>query len=92
MATKQPHNLETEATCLVRALIPMSKDDESRVAAKAVAIMLVATWLVITLALSLEGVDAIAPPHYGLFTALVFLLIGKLWDLEVADILPTGGK
>jgi hypothetical protein len=70
----------------------MSKDDETRLAAKIIAIMLVATWLAITMTLSLEGVDAVVPPYYPIFTALVFLLIGKLWDLEVADLLPTGGK
>jgi hypothetical protein len=69
----------------------MSKDDDVRLVAKLVALMLVATWLAITIALSVEGVDAVAPPYYGLFTALVFLLIGKLWDLEVGDLLPTGG-
>jgi hypothetical protein len=90
MSTKRSHNLQTEATCLARALIPMSKDDENRLAAKIVAIMLVGTWLLITVALSVERVDAVAPPYYGLFTALVFTLVGKLWDFEYQDLLPTG--
>ena len=55
---------------------------------------LVLVWLAITMSLTLEGIDAVPPPHYGLFTALVFLLVGRLWGIErelmeaAADSLP----
>ncbi|QLG62817.1 hypothetical protein [Halorarum salinum] len=61
---------------------------------KAVAIILVTTWSLMTVAMSLEGVATVTPPFYGAFTALVFLLVGRLWNLEVEEMLPgtSGGK
>lgn len=81
------HRAELELRCLVRALIPMPEDN-GRKAAKAVALILVAVWSITTLALTLEQVPAVAPPHYWAFTAVVFLLIGRLWNLEVEKLLP----
>ncbi|MFC7323231.1 hypothetical protein ACFQMF_01425 [Halorubrum rutilum] len=55
---------------------------------------LVLVWLAITLSLTFEGIEAVAPPYYGIFTALVFLLVGRLWGIErelmeaAADSLP----
>ena len=55
---------------------------------------LVLVWLATTMSLTLEGIDAVAPPYYGVFTALVFLLVGRLGGIErelmeaAADSLP----
>lgn len=57
---------------------------------KIVAVLLITLWSAITFSLTLEGVDAVAPPHYGIFTALIFLLVGRLWNIEVEKLLPTG--
>ena len=93
MATRQittpVDRAKVELTCLARTLIPMP-DDNGRLVAKLVAVVLVVLWSVVTLSLTFEGVDAVPPPHYGLFTAVVFLLVGRLWDIEVGDYLPTG--
>jgi len=62
-------------------------EDNGRKAAKAVALILVSVWSVITLSLTLEGVAAVSPPFYGVFTAVVFALVGKLWDIEVKQYL-----
>lgn len=62
--------------------------DESHILAKAVALIFVSTWAVLTVLLALESIATVSPPFYGLFTAVVFLLIGRLWDLEVDKLLP----
>lgn len=74
-----------ECVALGRALMPHKNNNDVR---KAVAIILVLVWSAITLSLSLEGVKAVAPPYYGLLTAVVFLLVGRLWNIEVDRLLP----
>lgn len=74
-----------EARCLVRALVPMSEND-GRTVAKVVALILVSVWSIITLSLTFESVAAVSPPYYGMYTAIVFLLIGRLWNLEVRNL------
>jgi hypothetical protein len=92
MSRKHRHRdrARIELWCLLRALIPMP-DDNGRLAAKVVAVNVVTAWSVVTVALTLEGVATVAPPFYGIFTAIVFLLVGRLWNLEVEALLP-GGK
>ena len=81
---------QLELRCLGRALIPMPEQDpEPTVVAKIVALVLAVAWAAITVGMAFEGVDTVAPPYYGLFTALIFLLVGKLWDVEVKRLLPT---
>lgn len=98
MATKyDPHEplsnrLERETRCFMCALIPMPKDDDRRLIAKLVAVMLVSVWSVVFLGLAFEAVDTVSPPFFAAFTAIVWTLVGKLWDLELRDMLPTGGK
>ena len=69
----------------------MSEDSPTHVVSKIVALILVAGWLAVTLALTFDAVAAEAPPYFIYFTALIFLIVGKLWDIEVSRILPTGG-
>jgi len=64
-------------------------EDNGRKAAKIVAVIFTAAWVAITVALSLEPIPAVTPPFYGAFTAVVFLLIGRLWNIEVEQFLPT---
>jgi len=70
----------------------MPDDTPTRIVSKLTALALVAAWVAITLALTFNAVAAEAPPYFIYFTALVFLLVGKLWDLEVSKILPSGGS
>jgi len=67
----------------------MSDDDETTFVAKLVAAIAVAVWSAITLALTFDAINATAPPFYWAFTAVVFLLVGRLWNLEVEKILPS---
>jgi len=64
----------------------MPNDSDRRVLAKFVAASLVVVWLTITVAVSFE--HAVVPPHWLPFTALVFLIVGRLWDIEVQELLP----
>ena len=68
----------------------MEDDEHVRVVQKITGTLLVIAWLVGTLALTIDAVDASIPPYWLPFTAIVFLLIGKLWDLEVEKYIPGG--
>ena len=64
----------------------MPDDPGRRVLAKFVAAILVILWSTITVAVSFER--AVVPPHWLPFTALVFLIVGRLWRIEVNSLLP----
>lgn len=66
--------------------MPYAEDSAGR---KLITLAFVGVWAAITLGLAFESVATIQPPYYGLFTALVFLLVGRLWDIEVDRLLPT---
>ena len=87
-----PHPIDRariELYGLGRAIIPMPEDN-GRKAAKAVALILVVGWSIIMLGLSFPIIPTVEPPHFYLYTAVVFALVGKLWDVEVKTLL--GGK
>jgi len=64
----------------------MPADSDRRVAAKFIAVLLVGVWSLITVGVAFDR--AVVPPHWVIFTALIFLLVGRLWDLEVDQLLP----
>jgi len=74
--------------CLPRGLIPMPEDQPVRSVEKVVALLLVTVWSLVFLGLSFEMVNATEPRFWGVFSAIVFILVGKLWDLEVQKYLP----
>lgn len=53
---------------------------------KAVTFAFVFVWLGITAALTFEQVPSVQPPFYHAFTALVFLIVGRMWDIEVQSL------
>ena len=81
---------QREAHALAKSCMPNGHHS----LASLVAALLVTAWLVVTLSLTFEAVAAVKPPYYGLFSALVFLLVGRLWGIErelmeaAADSLP----
>lgn len=70
----------------------MSDDPPARAVEKAIAFLLVTAWAVGTLAMTFTAVATTVPPYWMPFTALVFLLVGRLWNIEVEKLLPTGGS
>jgi len=56
-------------------------------ARKTITILFVVAWAVITLGLTFESLATVRPPFYGVFTAIVFLLVGRMWDIEVEALL-----
>mgnify|MGYP000075917202 CR=1 FL=1 len=50
---------------------------------KAVTIMLVFVWAVITLALTFDAIPAETPPYYAVLTAFVWAIVGRMWDFEI---------
>ena len=69
---------QREAYALAKSCMPNGHHN----LASLVAALLVIVWLVVTLALTFEAVAAVKPPYYGVFSALVFLLVGRLWGIE----------
>jgi len=84
-----PSTARTELKALALCLLPMPEDDERLFVAKVVAGLLVTVWCTITLALTFGVFEASAPPYWWLFTALVFTLVGKLWDFEAGKLLSS---
>ena len=70
----------------------MADDDTSRLVEKVIALILVTAWAAVFVGLSFEGVGVVEPRFWGIFTAIVFILVGKLWDLEVRKYLPGGAQ
>ena len=66
----------------------MPEDQPVRAVEKVVALLLVTVWSLVFLGLSFEAFDATEPRFWGVFSAIVFILVGKLWDLEVQKYLP----
>jgi hypothetical protein len=50
--------------------------------------ILVGAWAVMTILLSVEAVASTPPPMYGAFSGVVFLIVGRMWNLEVERLLP----
>lgn len=67
----------------------MSEDPPARAVEKMIALVLVSAWAAGTLAMTFTAVKTTVPPYWMPFTALVFLLVGRLWNLEVEKLLPT---
>lgn len=88
-ACRPDESLSDHLRCLPKGLIPMPDDGTHRVLQKVVALILVVVWAVVFLALTFDAVAATRPEYWALYTAIVFTLVGKLWDLEVAKYLPT---
>lgn len=69
----------------------MSDDPPVRTVEKIIAFVLVSAWTAGTLAMTFTAVKTTVPPYWMPFTALVFLLVGRLWNLEVEKLLPSRG-
>ena len=69
----------------------MPDDTDRRIVEKGIAMALVIVWSIGTIMMTLTSVETTTPPHWLPFTALVFLLVGRLWDLEVEQYLPGRG-
>jgi hypothetical protein len=69
----------------------MSDDPPVRAVEKAIALILVTAWTGGTLAMTFAAVETTVPPYWMPFTALIFLLVGRLWNLEVEKLLPSRG-
>lgn len=69
----------------------MSDDSPGRAVEKLIALVLVSAWTAATLAMTFSAVETTVPPFWMPFTALIFLLVGRLWNIEVEKLLPVNG-
>lgn len=69
----------------------MSDDSPGRAVEKLIALLLVSAWTAATLAMTFSAVETTVPPYWMPFTALIFLLVGRLWNIEVEKLLPVNG-
>lgn len=60
---------------------------DGEIAKKVVTVLLVSLWSIITLLLTVEAVDAVQPPFYGILTAIIFLIVGRMWGIEVEKLI-----
>ena len=74
------YGMEAELWCLLNCMIP-NKNNNSL--SKLVTLVFVSGWVFITLSMTLENVDAVRPIYYGFYTAIVFLILGRMWDIEL---------
>lgn len=65
---------------------------ENSAGRKLITLVFVIAWAIVTLGLAFERIEVVAPPYYGVLTAIVFLIIGRQWDIEVERLLPTAGQ
>ena len=70
----------------------MPDDEPRRMVEKVIALLLVVVWSAVFLGLSFDAINVTTPQYWAIFTAIVFTLVGKLWDLEVDKYLPGGSK
>lgn len=56
--------------------------------AKLVGIILILVWAAVQLGLSFDILAVSKPPFFDLYTAVVFLLVGRMWNIEVDRLLP----
>lgn len=69
----------------------MSEDEPRRIIEKLIALVLVLVWAAVYLGTAFDAVAVHQPQYWGIFSAVVFTLVGKLWDLEVDKFLPGNG-
>lgn len=69
-----------ELRCLLRALIPMPEESPASWFRKLVTLALLLVWVVLTMELT-----AAEPDQWLMYalTALLFLIIGRMWDLQL---------
>ena len=74
------YRTKIELRCLLRALIPMLEDSPGSWFRKLVTLTLLLVWVVLTMDLTPTEPDQWV--MYAL-TALLFLIIGRMWDLQL---------
>jgi hypothetical protein len=57
--------------------------DGNNHARKAATIVLVSTWGVVTVGLTFDSLSTAKPPFYIVLTGIVFLIIGRMWDIQI---------
>lgn len=79
--------LYAELYCFLLVFVFHSRNNHLR---KAVTLLLVIVWGVITIGLSFDAFHVSSPPFYGTLTAAVFLILGRLWDIELTNFAQVG--
>lgn len=74
--------IELRALKLTCLTVPENND-----ARKYITLVFVLTWATLTVLIGTERVPDPSAVYYGPFTALVFLLVGRMWGVEVERLL-----
>lgn len=70
--------LKCEVLAAILTFVPHQYNSHTR---KVVTIVLAVGWMSMTVLVSTEL--AVATPTYGMLTAVVFAVVGRMWDVEV---------
>ena len=80
----ETYSVTQEISGLINLFMPEEQArEESR---RIIAVLLLLLWGTVTLMLTIESVDAVEPPFYGVLTAIIFLIVGRMWGIEMENI------
>jgi len=80
----KPHK---EAKGLKRVFMPDQVDDITKAFRGAIALVIVTSWSIGTIAILLESVETSKPAVWTVLTAIVFLIIGRLWNIQMEKLM-----
>lgn len=76
----QWYGWRVETIALIRTFYP-HKDNNT--VSKLISLVFVTGWVTVTIMSSIESIQTVRPLYYGIYTAIVFLILGRIWGLEV---------
>ena len=82
--------LKYEILGLKLMLLPDGGEEQVEESRKLITLLLIFAWTVITISLTINAIAAVEPPFYGAFTALIFLVIGRMWGVRVEQLFRRG--
>lgn len=75
--------LGIELEALGRVFMPDVTDSHKKIFRGVISVILVTAWSAGTLLMMVEDVPTTRPEIWTVFTAIIFLMIGRFWDIEV---------
>lgn len=69
-----------ESKCFGRCFYPHKNNNSLT---KLITLVFVTGWVIITALMAVEDVSTVRPVYYGFYTAVVFLILGRIWGLEI---------
>ena len=78
-----------ELIALLRVFYPRANNNSTT---KLISLVFVTGWVIITIGMTFEDLPTARPIYYGIYTALVFIMIGRIWHIEVEKFISAEKK